>query len=161
MPEVLDIVDQNGDPKEQMQSIRDNFQTLSRQGLKSGTYLLVDTVLATSQVISSTSYIAVSGLTGSFSSSGGVTLLQASIPAFPAAHTVNLTLFLDGNETAWGVCYDNGGQTGINVVVQKWLQLNAGNHKYEIKAKVDAGSVTIGAQSGAKVTLSIVEFLRG
>lgn len=161
MAEILDIIDPDGDVKDALKGIRDNFLTQNKQSLRAGAHMLADIVVGTAQTVTSTSYIALTGLSGSFNSSGGLVLVDASIPAFPANRLVNVTLFIDDEEKAWGVCYDVGGQVGANIMISRWIQLNSGNHKWQLKAKVDAGSVSVVAGTDTKTTLSIIEFLRG
>lgn len=159
MAEILDIIDEKEDPKSQLQAIRDNFLTINKQGLRAGAYLLQDIVSGTPQVVSSTSYIALNGFSGSFNSSGGLIFFDGSFYVNQIGVGVFFTLLIDGEEKAWAYLYV-AAQGVSNVIINRRISLNAGNHKYEVKVKVSGGSATVNNAS-IKSTFSIVEFLRG
>ncbi len=160
MAEILDIYDPGAEQSEKDEVIRKNMATLTKQGLKSGTYSLVDTVDTTINSITSTAFVNLTALTGSFNSSGGLVLVDLSIFVNVNGFTAYVGLFIDGMQQAWSVNTATTSNVGSCVNINRWLQLNAGNHKYEIKARVSSGTGLFG-DNVTKTTLSIVEFLRG
>jgi len=163
MPDILDIIDQNADPKEQMESIRKNFTMVSKSNLKAGTYNLFSVTIKTAQAITSASYVDLNSLTGSFNSSGGIVTFQGSI--FAALNTANgaFALVLDDVEVAWATIGVNNTAIGVHLPIFYSANLNAGSHKWKIRGKVTAGTFTVGYDSTTSTgsTFSITESLRG
>ncbi len=162
MAEILDIIDTKGEQVDQLESIRKNFLTLTKQGQKAGSYLLADIVGVTTQPISSTAFVPLTDFQGSFNSSGGLVLVDFSVLKDATGIDVFFALFIDDIAVGWAYSYETSGSLLHTVVISRWMQLNAGNHKFQVKCKVGSGSVTVGPQStGTNGTLSVVEFLRG
>lgn len=163
MPDILDIIDKNATPEEQMDSIRKNFTMVSRTNLKAGTYSLFSATIKTAQAITSASYVDLTGLTGSFNSSGGLVTFQGSI--FAALNTANgaFALVLDDSEVAWATVGVNNTAIGVHLPIFYSASLNAGSHKWKIRGKVTAGTFTVGYDTTTSTgsTFSITESLRG
>lgn len=81
MPDILDIIDTNASPEEQMDSIRKNFTMVSKAGLKSGNYLLESKSSKVSQSITSTTRTALTEFQFSIQSSGGMVSILANFVA--------------------------------------------------------------------------------
>ncbi len=162
MPDILDIIDPSAGQKEINEAVRNNMLAIGKLNLKTGTYLLVDTIGITNQTVSSAIYVPLTDFQGSFNSAGGVVLVEFAVLKDSTAGTVNITLFIDDEEKAWAYSYETAGSLLETMIISRWMQLNAGNHKYQVKCKVTAANAAIGpGTSGTKGTLSILEFVRG
>lgn len=162
MAEILDIIDEKADPKESMQSIRDNFKTIQNQTLKAGPYLLASASVKTAQNVTSATYVDLTAFKGSLATSGGLVTFQFSIFALVTAANGSYALYVDDVEVAWAsVGIASSVLTNIPLVYS--ANLNAGNHTWKIKAKVSAGTMQTGYYSTTATgsNFSIIEFLRG
>ncbi len=160
MAEILDIIDEKKDPKEALQSIRDNFLTINKQSLRAGAYLLTALEVKTNQTVSSLTYVALSQFAGSVNTSGGLVQFCGSIITNNSPANTCIGLFVDDVEVAQSLLV---GDIATNVSVSYIANLNAGNHKWQLKAKTNAGSTEIGYYAAllASSKLYITENLRG
>jgi hypothetical protein len=163
MAEILDIIDpKDSDMQGVLESVRSNFATINKTSLRAGANILVDTVGKTTQTVSSASYVPLTDFQGSFNASGGLVLFEFSTLKDSTAGTTSIALFVDDEEKAWAYSYETAGSLLENMIISRWIELNAGNHKYQFKCKVTAANASVGpASTGANGTLSIIEFLRG
>lgn len=162
MPDILDIIDKDATPEEQMDSIRKNFTMVSKSNLKAGTYQLLNLKVNVAQNISTATYSNLSQFAGSFNSSGGLVSFVGNVLVATSGNLTVLELYIDD------VAQANFTQSSTTLVygsvaVLFSTMLNAGNHTWRIKAKVDTGTTTIGylSTSGSTSNISITESLRG
>ena len=162
MAEILDIIDPTADMQDTLVSIRENFKTINKQGLRAGAYLLTDIVTTTTENFTSTTYKALQGQSGSFNASGGLVFFDFSTLCVANGHDVSLALVIDDVEKGWSYFYPSAGGVNILMPLTRFIQLDAGNHKWAIKCKIGGGTITLGPSgTGINTTMSIVEFLRG
>lgn len=158
MAEILDIPEDGADPSKTFEMLKKNFATLTKQALKAGTYMLVDLTLNTTEAVTATAYKTLNGLSGSFLSSGGLCNFEFSALCGSAGHNVFFALVVDDVEVGWGYIFGADGTVNIS----RWRQLNAGNHKWQIKCKTGGGSINVGPDTnGINTTFTIIESLRG
>lgn len=166
MPEILDIIDSQGNVQEQLEAARNNFLTLTKQTLKLGAYLLASVSVKVAQSVASTAYVALQQFSGSFTSSGGLVQFTGSIVIdnsnAGATYTTVVGLFIDDVEKAQFIL------TGFligSVPISYSENLNAGNHKWQLKALTATNTAALGYYaSGTAIAGSnvfITEFIRG
>lgn len=157
MPEILDIPESGASQQEVMEMLKKNFGTLTKQGLKAGSFLLYDSIVATAQAVTSTTGIDLAQFKGAVNTSGGLVLLQGQVYCSTTANTIYVSLKVDDVEVA---IFTLSGTVGAMVNVCKYINMNAGNHTWKLTARVGGGTVTVG-DTVAKSTFQIVEHLRG
>ena len=121
--------------------ISDNFNTLSSALTQPTVSILANSISSTAQTISSHP-ARIKAFDCTFTSNGGIVLIQGGIICVCGSNNVTLTLYLDGVKVA----YSYGSGTGtfpINYVAQ----MTAGQHSAWIVADFSATSVTIGSNS--------------
>lgn len=162
MQEILDIIDPKAPLEEVLESTRRNFKTLTDTGLKAGTYQLVGTEITAVQNVTSTSYVDVAAFTGAFNSSGDLVFFQVNVFVSVTAINCWLKLIVDDTTTiATAIAGCSPSALSISVPLTGATNLNAGQHKYKLQAKVDAGTAIIGAGTDVKSSVTVLEFVKG
>lgn len=170
MAEILDIIDEKGDPKDALQAIRDNFISVNKQSLRAGEYLLASASFATTQAFTSATWAQITNCQFSITASGGLLKVFASFPSSVADknRAGYIKIELDDVIVAAGQMGNhfvgdagNGSQEG-QIALAYLANVNAGKHTIKCYARLDSGgsTFTIGNTSLLS-TVFITESLRG
>lgn len=153
---ILQVIDPDGEIKEQLQAIRENFLTLQKDSLKGAAQVVGFTPLGANQVVSSTSYVSI-GLKTSITTSGGLVMLfGVTGMEFDAGATVAVQVTLDGEVKAQG----KGEEAVQPTITLVWAgTVGAGVHVIDMQYKALVNPVTITGDLNNSTVLIAVEFI--
>lgn len=151
---ILQVIDPDGEIKEQLQAIRENFLTLQKDSLKGAAQVLALSVLSADFATSSTTYTSV-GLKASITTSGGlVMLVGVASDAGNFAHTPQMQLVLDDAVKA-SQLFGNGIGGSIT-----WAGVvGAGVHVIDLQFLTNTGTMTLKGGLDNYTYLMAVEFI--
>ena len=156
---ILAVIDPEGDIKEQLQSIRDNFLTLQKDSLKGAAQVLAFTSLGADVSVPETSYTT-KGLKTSITTSGGLIMLFAvSVVETQgvATATTSVQLTLDGESKGTQDLGLLNLYRGVSCI--PWAgSVGAGVHVIDALFKTDAGSSLVHGGLEPETYLMAVEF---
>lgn len=157
---ILAVIDPEGDIKEQLQSIRDNFLTLQKDSLKGAAQVLAFTSLGADVSVPETSYTT-KGLKTSITTSGGLIMLFAvSVVETQgvATATTSVQLTLDGESKGTQDLGLLNLYRGVSCI--PWAgSVGAGVHVIDALFKTDAGSSLVHGGLEPETYLMAVEFI--
>jgi hypothetical protein len=151
---ILDVINPDGDLKEQLEMIRRNFLALQKNSLGQAAQVLFEGELTT-DVGFGASYADISELSGGFTSSGGLVMVVGSI-TLGATSLCNVRIVIDDEEKmVAGFATSGGGNTTQPLLYTE--KLAEGSHKLQIQG-VTSGATAYGATI-AKSYVRVIEFL--
>ena len=157
---ILAVIDPEGDIKEQLQSIRDNFLTLQKDSLKGAAQVLAFTSLGADVSVPETSYTT-KGLKTSITTSGGLIMLFAVAVVQTqgvATATTSVQLTLDGESKGTQDLGLLNLYRGVSCI--PWAgSVGAGVHVIDALFKTDAGSSLVHGGLEPETYLMAVEFI--
>lgn len=157
---ILQTIDPEGDLKEQLQAIRDNFLTLQKDSLKGAAQVLALTALSSDQSVTSATPVGI-GLKTSITTSGGLVMLfgVASLETNGVANattTVRLTL----DDETKGEQFLSLVNLYSGVACIPWAgAVGAGVHTIDLTFGIDAGISLVHGDLDNQTYLLAVEFI--
>lgn len=168
MRKVLDIINPEGELRDELLKTKDNFQTLGEIVNLLGVNILASLSLAVSQSITSTSFVKVNNHQASVSTSGGIVAYIAQISS---SMTEGDDAFFEirVDDVSKSLVSTGLGAGGVTRLVGSstllWIgSLPAGTHTFKLYAKVTAGTLGVSpllSTNQTKTDAYILEFLRG
>jgi hypothetical protein len=155
---ILAVIDPEGDVKEQLQSIRDNFLTLQKDSLKGAAQVLALTALGSNVSVTATTDTSI-GLKTSITTSGGLIFLFAVCKFSPlGTNTTTMRLTLDGVTQAQASESRAAGYAANAALV--WAgAVGSGLHVIDAVFSVDTSNTTVSGSSTPETYLVAVEFI--
>lgn len=157
---ILQTIDPEGDIKEQLQAIRDNFLTLQKDSLKGAAQVVGLNSLIADISVPETTYTS-KGLKMSITTSGGLLLLFAVAVVETqgvATATTSVQLTLDGEAKGQQDVGLLNLYRGVSCI--PWAgTVGAGIHVVDVLFKTDAGSSLIHGDLDPETYLIAVEFI--
>lgn len=153
---ILAVIDPEGDLKEQLQAVRENFLAIQKRVLGSAAQVLVDYEFPADLSISNTTFDGVGALS-QFVSSGGLILIFAQVSSEHGGTGIYSRIVLDGEGKAQS---REGAATSIALTTTLvWAGTpGKGAHTVDVQVRVAAGSATLYGGDNL-TTLKVIEVL--